>query len=489
MTADRDFDRRLGPWFDWRATARVPDGLLERSLERVDATRQRPGWLVRDRGRSPQTIGRPVTAPVRAGPSFAMKVAAVVFIGVVAVGGMLYLSTPGRPAVGGPSPTPVVTPSPSEPAPTAAPVPTPAGPITPGRQIHTATLLADGRVLVAGGYDGNDAALASAELYDPKTGRFTATGSLAIPRGLHTATLLADGRVLIAGGGPASWVSSPPGPYLASAELYDPKTGTFSPTGSMTTTREGHTATLLADGRVLIAGGTDTNGHGVASAELYDPKTGTFSATGPMTTARGFHTATLLSDGRVLIAGGDPTAWTESSPFLASAELYDPKTGTFTATGPMTVVRAHHAATLLSDGRVLVTGGIVSVAGAPISDEIYDPKTGTFSLTGAMAAERIYHTATLLADGRVLIAGGEPPGQSGYGPFLASAELYDPNTGTFSPTGSLASARAYQTATLLADGRVLVTAGEGSLGAVAPLASAEIYDPKTGTFSPTGQGG
>jgi hypothetical protein len=123
------------------------------------------------------------------------------------------------------------------------------------------------------------------------------------------------------------------------------------------TPREGHTATLLANGRVLIAGGNDTNGHAVASAELYDPKTGTFSPTGQMTTARGYHTATLLADGRVLIAGGNPGAWSYQGPMLDSADIYDPQTGTFKATGSMAGVRAFHAAALLADGRVLVTGG------------------------------------------------------------------------------------------------------------------------------------
>ncbi len=160
------------------------------------------------------------------------------------------------------------------------------GPLGAGRQIHTATLLADGRVLVAGGFDFADQPLSSAAVYDPATGTFSPTGSMATARGLATATLLADGRVLVAGGGAATWVQ--PGLVLASAELYDPKTGTFSPTGSMATAREGHTATLLRDGRVLIAGGIDasTGDHTVASAELYDPKTGTFSPTGPMKTAR-----------------------------------------------------------------------------------------------------------------------------------------------------------------------------------------------------------
>jgi hypothetical protein len=386
------------------------------------------------------------------------------------------------------TPTPISTLGPTALAPTPTPLPTqfvptaaPTGPMHGGRQIHTATLLADGRVLVAGGYDVGDLPLASVDLYDPKTNTFTSTGSLVTARGFHTATLLSDGRVLIAGGGPASWVH--PGPYLASAELYDATTGKFSATGSMTTTREDHTATLLADGRVLIAGGNDAGAHGVASAELYDPKTGKFTPTGSMTRARGFHTATLLSDGRVLIVGGDFGTSSFDGPFIASAEIYDPKTGKFTATGSMTHGRAWHTATLLADGRVLIAGGEEARTDLT-SAELYDPKTGKFTPTGSMADGRIYHTATLLADGRVLVAGGG----SDYTNlrFLASAEIYDPKTAKFTPTGSMADARTYQAATLLADVRVLVT---GGYGALAPLASAEIYDPKTGTFSPAGQGG
>jgi hypothetical protein len=171
----------------------------------------------------------------------------------------------------------VATPTPT-PAPSAMPsVTSPTGSMTTTRDLYTA-LLADGRVLVAGGYDSPYAPLASADLYDPKTGTFSPTGSMAGARGLHTATLLSDGRVLIAGGGP--WGSMLlTASYLASAELYDPKTGTFSPTGSLATARAWHTATLLADGRVVIAGGAGSAF--LASAELYDPKTGTFSPTGP----------------------------------------------------------------------------------------------------------------------------------------------------------------------------------------------------------------
>jgi Galactose oxidase, central domain/Kelch motif len=482
MTADRDLDRQLASWLDERATLHVPDGLLERSLGRVGATRQRPGWLVPNASRSPRAAGRPAATPARLRVVFACAVAMVV---VVTGAGLFLRLLPA--AVGGPSTQPSIAPSAS-----ASPSPTPAsptsltGPIGSGRQIHTATRLVDGRVLIAGGYALGDGPLASAVLYDPGTNTFSPTGSLATARGYHTATLLSDGRVLIAGGGPAGWPGSLTGitgPFLASAELYDPTTGTFSPTGSMATPREVHTATLLADGRVLIAGGADFQARSVASAELYDPKTGTFSPTGSMTTARAFHTATLLADGRVLIAGGSPAAWGTTA-HLASAEIYDPKAGTFTPTGPMAGGRDFNTATLLADGRVLIAGGSGLTQEDLASAEIYDPKTGTFTATGSLTNGREYQTATLLADGRVLIAGGG--GDYTNRKFLASAELYDPKTGTFTATGSLATARSYQAATLLLDGKVLVT---GGYGAVAPLASAEIYDPTTGTFTPPGSGG
>ena len=417
------------------------------------------------------------------------RLAAAAVIGVIAVGGAFYLLKPSQPSgVGGPGPspsaiaTPAVTAAPTVIDVTPTPKPDPVaqtGPLGDGRQIHTSTVLADGRVLVAGGYALGDGPLASASLFDPATNTFSPTRSLAEARGEQSSTLLPDGRVLIAGGGIAGWVFS--GTFLASGELYDPETGTFSATGSMTTPREAHTATLLKDGRVLITGGVERQNQSLASAELYDPKTGTFSATGSMGTARAWHTATLLSDGRVLVTGGWPAGWSSTS-VLASAEIYDPKTGRFTATGPMIGERTFHAATLLADGRVLVTGGMGTFDDLP-SAEIYDPKSGTFTATGDMRVGREYHTATLLADGRVLVAGGG--GDYTNRRFIASAELYDPKAGTFTLTGSMTDARTNHMASLLADGRVLVT---GGYGADAPLASAELFDPKAGTFSPAGGG-
>ena len=286
-------------------------------------------------------------------------------------------------------------------------------------------------------------------------GSFTLTGWVTTAHSKYTATLLSDGRVLVAGGLGCCGV-------LASGKVYDPTTGASSITGSMATTRYRHTATLLSDGRVLVAGGYDDSGF-LASVELYDPNTGESSSTGTMATPRADHTATLLTDGRILVAGG-----TSDSGFLASAELYDPNTGKFSSTDSMVTPRYLHTATLLSDGRVLVAGG--SNDGYLASTEVYDPVTGEFSPAGSMSTARYRHTATLLPNGRVLVAGGWRRGSGG---ALASAELYDPVTGEFSSTGSMVTARYDHTATLLPDGGY----GDGR------HASAELYNPSTGEFS------
>ena len=478
MTDQRELDRILGAFFV-NGTDELADRVIDDALAQIDHTHQRHAL------RLPRKLE---TLPLYT------RLAVAAVIGVLAVGGTFFLIQREQPAAGGPDFTPA--PGASAGVPTSAPTPTSTpvpiltakpspmsltGALGVGRQIHTATVLADGRILVAGGFDYADIALASASVFDPTTATFKPTGSLARARGLDTATLLADGRVLVSGGGDAGWVH--PGPYLASAELYDPASGTFSPTGSLTTTRTVHSATLLADGRVLVIGGNEATDQPTVSAELYDPATGTFSPTGSMAAARALHSATLLADGRVLVTGGAQDAWTYSKAFLNSAEVYDPQSGRFSPTGSMEFPRAGHTATLLSDGRVLVAGGGSTASGGFTSAELYDPATGTFSATGSMADARIYHAATLLSDGRVLVTGGG--GNYVTRAFLASAELYDPANGTFSATGSMTDTRTYHAATLLTDGRVLVT---GGFGAIAPLASAELYDPQTGTFSPAGAG-
>jgi hypothetical protein len=356
---------------------------------------------------------------------------------------------------------------------------TPTGSMSKARESHTATLLNDGKVLVAGG----DARghfgcvlqppalfclvpLASAELFDPASGSFTGTGSMAFPRTRHTATLLGDGKVLVTGGDSKQDFSTP----LATAEIFDISTGMFMPIGNMVSARAGHTATLLANGKVLVAGGSSGD-----AAELFDPATGEFTATGSMETSRTNATATLLKNGDVLVLGGGDAS---GNP-VATAELYDPGTGMFTPTGSMSVARAAHTATLLTSGAVLVTGGRSS-GGANTtviaSAELFDPATGAFVLTGSMESPREFHTATKLTDGKVLVTGG----LSGTGHlYLSTAELFDPANGIFTPAGNMEIERFLHTATLLTNGAVLVTGGTSTRGysTQSPniLASAELF--------------
>jgi hypothetical protein len=294
---------------------------------------------------------------------------------------------------------------------------------------------------------------------------FSVTGTMTTTREHHTSTLLNDGTVLIAGGENGNGTNS-------SAEIYNPVTKEFAATETgMTAGRTSHTATLLNDGTVLIAGGY--NGDGThASAEIYDPVKKTFTATaGGMTAGRAFQTATLLANGMVLIAGGENGDGTH-----ASAELYNPTTRTFAATaGGMSVPRQSHTASLLNSGEVLIAGGYNGNT-VYASAELYNPATGTFAVTGTMAHQRKYHTATSLVDGTVLVAAG------GFNGYLNSAEIYNVTAKTFTAAGNLNAAREYHTATLQNDGTVLIVGGfSGSY-----LSSAEIYNPTAKTFAFTG---
>jgi hypothetical protein len=336
----------------------------------------------------------------------------------------------------------------------------PAATMKAARERHAAVRLADGRVLLCGGFGGT--ILSSAELYDPATGQFAWTGPLMAARQDHTATLLASGKVLVVGGEGGVGGGVP----LATAELYDPATGLFSPAGPLHAARSLHTATVLADGRVLVAGGV-AGRTALASAEVYDPATNAFTSTaGDLGAARYWHAAALLGDGTVLVAGGYGT----TGGALASADVFDPATGRFAPTGPMKAARYGHSATALPGGQVLVAGGYGG--GYLRSAELYDPAapstTEAFAETGPLSAARYAHVATALPGGKVLVAGGL--GASGP---LATAELFDPGTALFAGAGALSVARYLDTATLLASGEVLV-AGGWSLSD-AGLPSADLY--------------
>jgi len=334
------------------------------------------------------------------------------------------------------------------------------------RYYHRATLLASGQVLVTGGVDDTTAVVSSTELYDPAAGTWTASGSMGFARESHEATLLPSGQVLVAAG----YGNVP----LSSAEIYDPVTGTWSATGSLAHARFGYTATLLPNGQVLVVGGNaSVSGvDALSSAELYDPATGTWTETGSMATGRFANTATLLRNGKVLVAGG------YNGTSLRSAELYDPATGIWTVMGSMGTSRIVPAGSLLPNGKVLVAGGFnYTTSGFFLSSaELYDPATGRWAATGSMAIARA-GLATLLPSGKVLLEGGRHRNFSD----ARRTELYDPVSGTWTMGGRLEGrmqiARQDHTATLLPSGDVMVAGGqnpgEGSDNQI--LSEAELY--------------
>lgn len=398
-----------------------------------------------------------------------------------------------------------------------------AGALQAARRNHTATLLRSGKVLVTGGFDAVGD-VNSAELYDPQTNTWSPAGSI-IARSFHTATLLASGKVLIAGG------------YSGNAELYDPSTNQWTPAGTMTQ-RVNATATLLTSGKVLVAGGYD--GVGLDVVERYDPVTNAWASAHALTHARASHTATLLPSGQVLVAGG--RYYNSNYTDITAAELYNPGSDTWSGAGSLAIARSNHIATLLPTGSVLVAGGENnSLSSVESSVEIYDPifnrlglvlppgngtapdpRTGqTATLlassagagdvvtiggvsngttlasakrynpavnqwadAGTMGSARACHSATLLMSGKVLVAGGIQNVQLG-GPYLASAELFNPTGNAWSAAGALTLPRACHTATLLSSGKVLAVGGTFNGSVLEPDIS-ELYDPAANAWTPAG---
>jgi len=334
-------------------------------------------------------------------------------------------------------------------------------------------LLPGGKVLVTGGRGGSQV-LNSAELYDPVSGMWTVTGALSAARSGHTATLLTNGQVLVVGGDVGQASAQSLG-TVGTSELYDPASGTWRRTGSLNTPRVAHSATLLLNGEVLVAGGVDNADNALASAELYDPVAGTWRYTGNLANVRFAHSASRLVDGRVLVVAGSDDDFFQTA--ISSAEVYDPAAGVWSAADNIGTARQDVKATLLQNGKVLVTGGYSTAPSyQPTSYALawlFDPIT-RWSPTGPMSVARWGHTATLLPGGEVLVAGGY---DWNLRLDLSSAEVYQPSTGSWQVASSMATTRVGHTATLLANGQVLVAGGAviGPAYANTPLASAELY--------------
>jgi hypothetical protein len=339
-------------------------------------------------------------------------------------------------------------------------------------QWPTATLLANGKVLLAGG----DTGLPRAELYDSTTNVWKNGASMSVARSAHTATLLSSGHIRVAGGFSSLSYDNPIVNAISSLysllgnTWYDPP---FVNNINMYP-RALHTATLLPGDKVLLAGGTSGN-NATPSAEFFEGSSYFSTYVENMTTYRVFHTATLLITGNILVAGGyNQGDMFNDASVLASSEQYNPVTAKWAGTASMSTARYAHTATLLPNGKVLVTGGSNEVS-TLTSTELYDPTSNTWSGAGNMSSARELHTATLLNNGKVLVTGGYNGTTD-----RADAQLYDPATNTWSSAGSMTSAREMHTATLLPNGKVLITGGVNGNTA---LASVELYDPATNSWS------
>jgi N-acetylneuraminic acid mutarotase len=337
------------------------------------------------------------------------------------------------------------------------------------RDGHTATLLPNGTVMVAGG-ELNGLALDTAEVYSPSTLSWSTVGNLNVARNNASAVVLPTGSAMVIGG----CTGNCQGATTTSAEIYNAASKSFTSTGSMTTPRAYLGAVVIATGKVLVVGGcTAFNVNGCSAvtgrAEIYDQSTGAFTPTGSMAVARASFGIAVLPNGKVLVCGGE----TAAADGLSSSELYDPHTGKWTLTGKMIVARGEHRAILLATGNVLAFGGVNTSGVSAIRTELYNPSTGKWTLTGNMNVGRSDFGMAMLFTGKVLASGGTNVTLN-TNTVLASAELYDPSTGAWTKTGSLLRARTGHSSTLLPSGLVLDASGSG---VTQDLTSAEVYLP------------
>jgi N-acetylneuraminic acid mutarotase len=349
-----------------------------------------------------------------------------------------------------------------------------AAPLSQARWAAASVVLRDGRVMVVGGTTGTSSnnAVTTATVFNPTTGFWSSVTGMLQPRAYAMAVALADGSVLVAGG-------SRNGQPLDTAERYYPGTDTWVAAGRLNLPRTQGTLTLLRDGRVLAAGGGVEGGpdwNSTASAEIFDPKRGVWTLTAHMSVARARHTATLLADGEVLVAGGATTFHGETGSVTATAELYDPKTGTWRAAAPMSKPRYVHGAALLPDGRVLVAGGWYATSNSDPSHEtaeIYDPTANRWAATGSMKSARAEYGLVTLPDGRILVAGGIDQAYK----VQAGSELYDPATGLWQATGNLAVGTMGSAIQALPNGLVLIAGGALDALASKVTGVGEMYAP------------
>jgi len=477
MNPNAQFERDLEQWLQTEAPASAPAGFHAAVMDRARTLRQRPGWAT--------------TLPARRfgrGRGLTLLAAAALLGGTLAAGsGLLRLPTV-VPPVPEPSVIAVATaspdatfPSPSESAgPSASPIPVagpggvwiPTGTMGTPRSGHDAVRLLDGRVLVVGG-SGGEFDPATAELYDPVSGTWSATGNMLNirARGSLPPVLLLDGRVLV-----GDVVDGSNGhPDIYGAELYDPATGTWTATGPMVGDWPGDAPTVLRDGRVLLAGG--------GGSQVYDPASGTWTATTGKMNHQGVQTtAALLSDGKVLVAGGsDYRAINDDYYVLDSAQVYDPVTGSWTAIANMHAKASLTAALLQPDGKVLVVGSLrYHTLPALIHAEAYDPATGTWTaLAQPTGSNRFNKIGAMLSDGTVLMTDPDETNPPGPAAQCTAAALYDPRTGSTTIASSMLRCVDGSSFTLLLDGTVLKAGGTdcNDEGQCISNGTAELYVP------------